>query len=183
MVGDMFTSLRKPIKEVEQCWLLNAILSSINDVANRYTIDSIFNDRELFEASIVYECNKRVKQWFTVSQLRPNIFPPPALQNAIIAKTKAIQDAQAEDAKVLTAEAMGRKKIAEAKADSAFKVITAKGSAEAEYIKAVGDGRAMKERQRELSPLYIDYVRASNWNGAYPSTMLGNGTNTLYQLK
>src|ERR1700741_4241562 len=182
-VGDMFMNLRKPISEVEHGWLLNAIVSSVNDVANRWTVDSIFNFREGFESSIILECNKRVSQWFIVSQLRSNIIPPPALQAAIINKTKAIQDAQAEDAKALTAEATGRKKIAEAKADSAFRVITANGKAQANYLEAVGDAKAMKERQQQLSPLYVDYIRASNWDGKYPTTMLGGGSNTLFNLK
>lgn len=182
-IGDMFMNLRKPIKEVEQGWLLNAIVSSVNDVANRWTVDSIFNSREAFESSIIVECNKRVTQWFSVSQLRSNIIPPPALQAAIINKTKAIQDAQAEDAKALTAEATGRKQVAQAKADSAFRVITAKGEAEASYIEAVGTARAMKEKQQQLTPLYVDYIRASNWNGVLPTTVLGSNSSTLMQLK
>jgi SPFH domain / Band 7 family len=59
-VGDMFQNLRVGVKEMEQGWLKNAIVGSVNDVANRYTVDSIFNHREEFEADIVKECNKRV---------------------------------------------------------------------------------------------------------------------------
>lgn len=182
-VGDMFVNLRKPISEVEQGWLLNAIVSSVNDVANKWTVDSIFNCREAFESSIIVECNKRVQQWFTVSQLRSNIIPPPALQQAIIEKTKAIQNAQAEDSKALMEEATGRKKVAKAKADSAFAVITASGNARAEIIKADGEAQAMKMKQKELTQLYIDYIRANNWDGKYPATMLGGNSNTLFNLK
>lgn len=182
-VGDMFTNLRKPLEQLEQGWLMNAIVSSVNDVANRWVVDSIFNYREQFEASIIIECNKRVDKWFQISQLRSNIVPPPTLQAAIVAKTKAIQDAQAEDAKVLTADATGRKLIAQAKADSAFKVITAKGEAEAAYIAANGEARAMKEKQRELTGLYVDYIRAQSWNGALPTTVLGSNSSSLFQLK
>ena len=35
-IGDMFQNLRLPVKEVEQGWLKNAIISSVNDVANLY---------------------------------------------------------------------------------------------------------------------------------------------------
>lgn len=182
-VGDMFINLRKPMSEIEQGWLLNAIVSSVNDIANRWTVDSVFNYREGFESSVIVECNKRISQWFTVSQLRTNIIPPPALQSAIINKTKAIQEAQAEDSRALTAEATGRKKVAEAKADSAFRVITASGKAQAVYVEAQGDAKAMKEKQAQLSPLYIEYIRATNWTGVYPTTMLGSGSNTLFNIK
>lgn len=75
-VADMFQNLRVGVKEMEQGWLKNAIVGSVNDVANRYTVDSIFNHREEFESAIIKECNKRVSQWFNVSQLRTNIVPP-----------------------------------------------------------------------------------------------------------
>ena len=41
-VADMFQNLRVGVKEMEQGWLKNAIVGSVNDVANRYTVDSIF---------------------------------------------------------------------------------------------------------------------------------------------
>ena len=72
-------------------------------------MDKIFNEREHFESEIIMECNKRITKWFIVSQLRTNIVPPPSLQEAIESKTKAIQQAQAEDQKALTAEAEARK--------------------------------------------------------------------------
>jgi len=81
-VDNMFQNLRVGVKEMEQGWLKNAIISSVNDVANLFTVDSIFNHRAEFEAAIISECNKRVSKWFTVSQLRTNIVPPPAITKA-----------------------------------------------------------------------------------------------------
>ena len=52
-VASMFQNLRVGVKEMEQGWLKNAIVGSVNDVANRYTVDSIFNHREEFEAAIL----------------------------------------------------------------------------------------------------------------------------------
>ena len=93
-VADMFQNLRVGVTEMEQGWLKNAIVGSVNDVANRYTVDSIFNHREEFESDIVKECNKRVSKWFNVSQLRTNIVPPTEISESIVAKTRAIQEAQ-----------------------------------------------------------------------------------------
>ncbi len=36
----MFQNLRVGVKDMEQGWLKNAIVGSVNDVANRYTVDS-----------------------------------------------------------------------------------------------------------------------------------------------
>jgi len=89
-IGDMFVNLRLGVKEIEQGWLKNAVIGAVNDVSNTWEVDSIFEHRQAFEASIVLECNKRLSKWFDVSQLRTNITPPEALQESIVAKTKEI---------------------------------------------------------------------------------------------
>jgi regulator of protease activity HflC (stomatin/prohibitin superfamily) len=170
-IGDMFINLRLSIKEVEQGWLKNAIVSSVNDVANRWEVDEIFNKREEFESAIINECNKRVSKWFVVSQLRTNIVPPKSLQAAIESKTTAIQQAQAEDQKAKTAEAEARKKIAIAKGDSADIV-----------IRANADAMAIKIRQTEITTQYIEYIKADKWNGVLPTTIT-SGTGTFLNIK
>jgi hypothetical protein len=171
-VGDMFQNLRLPIKEVEQGWLKTAIVGSVNDVANKWAVDSIFNHREQFEAAIVVECNKRISKWFTVSQLRTNITPPPALQSAIEAKTKALQDVQVAENQKQVAVADALRKIAIARGDSAQVVIEASGEAE-----------AMRRKQVTLSPLYIEYLKIQQWDGKNPNTVLGNGASTIISVK
>lgn len=166
--GDMFVNLRLSLKQVEDGWLKTAIVGSVNDVANKWTVDSIFNNRESFEMSIAAECNKRVSKWFDVSQLRTNIVPPPALQKAIEDKTKAIQDVQVAENQKQVAIANGQKKIAIAKADSADAV-----------IRASADARVMQLKQMQLTPLYVRYLEIQKWNGEYPKTMLGSGTGVI----
>lgn len=174
-VGDMFSALRLDVKSIEQGWLKTAIVGSVNDVANRWTVDDIFNKREEFEQAITTECNKRVSKWFTVSQLRTNITPPPALQDAITEKTRAIQEAQAKDQAAVTAESEARRKIAVAKGDSAEAVINASGRANARLIEAESEAKAIKLKQSEVSALYIEYVKTLKWDGVLPVTVLGSG--------
>ena len=167
----MFQNLRLPVKEVEQGWLKNAIISSVNDVANLYEVDEIFNKRAEFEQSIISECNKRVGRWFSISQLRTNIMPPQALQEAIERKTKAIQEAQAAENQKFVAIAEAERKIAEARGDSASAVIQAAGEAE-----------AIRRKQLSLTPTYIEFIKAQKWDGKFPTTLAGSGTNFLMQL-
>jgi regulator of protease activity HflC (stomatin/prohibitin superfamily) len=162
-VADMFQNLRVGVKEMEQGWLKNAIIGSVNDVANRYTVDSIFNHREEFESAIVTECNKRVSKWFNVSQLRTNIVPPTEISESIIAKTRAIQEVQVAENRRQVAVAEAERKIAEARGDSAQAVIQAAGRAE-----------AIKREQLSLTPLYIDYIKVQKWSGQVPTTVAGN---------
>jgi regulator of protease activity HflC (stomatin/prohibitin superfamily) len=162
-VADMFQNLRVGVKEMEQGWLKNAIVGSVNDVANRYTVDSIFNHREEFESDIVKECNKRVSKWFNVSQLRTNIVPPTEISESIVAKTRAIQEVQVAENRRQVAIADAERKIAEARGDSAQAVIQAAGRAE-----------AIRKEQTSLTPLYIDYIKIQKWNGHVPTTVAGN---------
>jgi regulator of protease activity HflC (stomatin/prohibitin superfamily) len=170
-IGDMFVNLRKDIKEVEQNWLKNAIIGAVNDVANTWEVDSIFNHRQSFEGAIVAECNLRLSKWFNVSQLRTNIVPPSELQEAIISKTKAIQQAEASEQQAIAAVSEGKRKVAVARADSAETIINAKASA-----------LAIKLKQMELTPMYIEYTKASKWDGVLPTTVAG-GSGTFLNIK
>jgi SPFH domain / Band 7 family len=169
-VADMFQNLRVGVKEMEQGWLKNAIVGSVNDVANRYTVDSIFNHREEFESAIIKECNKRVSQWFNVSQLRTNIVPPKEISESIVAKTRAIQEVQVAENQRQVAVAEAERKIAEARGDSAKAVIEAAGRAE-----------AIKKEQLSLTPLYIEYIKIQKWTGEVPTTVAGGNTGFLIQ--
>lgn len=171
-VGDMFQNLRLPIKDVEQGWLKTAIVGSVNDVANKWAVDSIFNHREQFESAIIVECNKRISKWFTVSQLRTNITPPPALQSAIEAKTKALQEVQVAENQKQVAVAEAFRKIAIARGDSAQMVIEASGEAE-----------AIRRKQLTLSNMYIEYMKIQKWDGKNPTTVLGKEGSTIISVK
>ncbi len=169
-VADMFQNLRVGVKEMEQGWLKNAIIGSVNDVANRYTVDSIFNHREEFESSIINESNKRVSKWFNVSQLRTNIVPPKEISESIINKTRAIQEVQVAENQRQVAVADAERKIAQARGDSAQAVIIAAGRAE-----------AIKREQLSLTPLYIEYIKIQKWNGEVPTTVAGSNSGFLIQ--
>jgi len=91
--SDMFTNLRTSFRSggleaIEKGWLEIAILGAVSDVANKWVIDDIFNNRSGFEAAIVVEANKRVGKWFTISQLRTNIQPPPSIVESIKPRRK-----------------------------------------------------------------------------------------------
>lgn len=163
-VGDMFQNLRVGIKQVEKEWLQTAIVGAVNDVANLWTVDSIFNNREKFELNIINKANNNVKQWFEISQLRTNIVPPKELANSIIEKTKAIQQVQVAENQKLVEIAEAQSRIAKAKGDSAQAVIT-----------AAGEARAMQLKQLTLTPEYIEYMKVQKWNGVNSQVITGGG--------
>jgi regulator of protease activity HflC (stomatin/prohibitin superfamily) len=169
--ADMYQNLKQDVEQIKDAWLKNAIIGAVNDVANLYTVDSIFNHRAEFESDIVKECNKRVSKWFNVSQLRTGIVPPKEITDAINAKTKAVQEAQAAIQQKIVAEAQAQTQIAKARGDSAQAVIAAAGRAE-----------AVKKEQQFLTPLYIDYLKVQKWKGDVPTTVLGGSSGFMINL-
>lgn len=170
-ISDMFSTLRKPLSDIENQWLYNALISSVNDVSNTWTIDSIFNQREKFEVCIIKEVNERTSKWFNITQLRTNIMPPNALKEAIESKTRAIQNVQIAENNKKVAIARAAEKIAIAKGDSADLV-----------IRALASAQEVKITQQQLTPLYIEYLKIQRWNGAYPTTILGSSSQVLMSL-
>jgi regulator of protease activity HflC (stomatin/prohibitin superfamily) len=174
-IGDMFSNLRQPLEQIEDLWLKNAVLGAMNDVANTWTIDDIFNKREQFEGNIALEANKRVSKWFTMSQLRTNIIPPDALVESINKKTQAIQDVQVAENEAKVAFAQGEKKVAEARADSSQRV-----------IRAAGEAEEIRRKQLTLTPIYIEYIK---WINAepdlprVPQVLSGSSSSMLYNIK
>lgn len=176
--ADMFTNLRSAfrtgngLETVEQGWLEIAILGAVNDVANKWVVDSIFNNKQGFEVAIMNETNKRVGKWFTISQLRTNMLPPESIASKIKDKSGAEYAALTSAAQAKAADADKQRKIAVARGDSASVVIA-----------ALAKAKTMKLQQQELTPLYVEYIKATKWDGALPSTSLGSSSGTLINLK
>lgn len=170
--GAMYVNQRKTLEEVRDTWLYTAAVGAMNDVSNRWAMDSIFNYREGFEQAVMAEVNKRVGAWFELSQIRTNITPPKELAEAINGKTNAIQEAQKMEADNRTIEMRNLNRIMAARGDSAEQVIRAKGEAE-----------AMRLQKMEISPLYVEYLKVTKWNGQNPSTLVTDGSSTAVMVK
>lgn len=175
--ADMFTNLRSTYKKggleaIQEGWLNNAIIGAINDVANRHSIDYLFNNRETYEAEILSEVNKRIGKWFLVSQLKTNIQPPKAIR-------QSIEDKATADADAIKAEAQARV----AQADAQRKIQLAKGDSASIVIRAQADAKAISLKQQEITSTYVEYQRVLKWDGVMPTTVLGSGSNTLLNVK
>lgn len=158
--NQLFVELRQTFKQgglkaVETTWLETAILGGVNDVSNRFAVDSIFNHREAFEQQISLEVNKRVGKYFEVTQLRTNILPPEALQKSIEGKTQAIQEAEEFEFRAKRAIAENKEKVARAQGDYEAAVLEAKTKEALSQPKMLELFRAETERtwaEKGVSP-------------------------------
>ncbi|GHE88823.1 prohibitin family protein [Thalassotalea profundi] len=86
---------------------------------------------------------------------------------------------------VNTAEA--KRDAEKARADGSAYAITTEARAEAEAIKLKGlaEAESMMKKAESLknSSLLVDYVKAQQWDGKLPSTVMGNGQDILWNMK
>ena len=147
----------------------------MQDVSGLITVDSILNNLPGYESDVRSRVTKRFEdEGFIVDNFSILKQPEPTdkgLADAIHAKIRAKQDAETSKQQLQQSIAEANKQIAKARGDSATKVITAMGEAE-----------AVKKIQQVLSPTYVEYIKATRWNGIQP-TVVGSGSGMILQLK
>ena len=163
------------LESITNTYLRNVVRGSMQDVSGLLTVDSILNNLPGFEAAVRKNVTERFeKDGFIVDNFSILKQPTPTdanLQAAINAKIKAKQDAETSKMQLQSSIAEANKSIAKARGDSAVAVIKAQGEAE-----------AVKKIQQVLSPTYVEYIKASRWNGVQPS-VVGGGSGMILQLK
>lgn len=164
------------LEAITNTFLRNIVRGAMQDISGHMTVDSMLNNLPDYEASVRTDLAKRFEAegfildgFNIVSMPRP---VDPSLATAINQKIIAKQNAETSKQQLELSVNEANKKIASARGDSAEAVIRAAGQAE-----------AINKLQKQLTPEYNEYMRIQRWNGQYPSTMLGSGSNTLFNLK
>ena len=163
------------LESITQTYLRNVVRGSMQDVSGNLTVDSVLNNLPAFEQAIRTKISERFeKEGFMLDNFSILKQPTPTdanLQAAINAKIKAKQDAETSKMQLQSSIAEANKAVAKARGDSATKVINAMGEAE-----------AVRKIQQVLTPTYVEYIKASRWNGVQPS-VVGGGSGMILQLK
>lgn len=163
-VGEMFQKYRVSLSNLENGFLKTSMTTAIREVTNTYTVDSILNNQAGYDAAILNKLNHDLKPYFQVTQFTANLIPDPNLKAAISNKAKAIQEAQAATAQQKVTQANAEIDIINARKDSTVTML--KANSEANAIRAKQD--ALKE-----SPQYVELIKAQNWDGKLPQTIVG----------
>lgn len=160
---------------ITQTYLRNIVRGAMQDISGHMTVDSMLNNLPNYESSIRDDLGKRFeREGFILDAFNILAMPRPVdplLAKAISQKIIAKQNAETSKQQLEQSVAEANKKIASARGDSAEAVIRAAGQAE-----------AINKLQKQLTPEYIEYTRVTKWNGAYPSTMLGNSSGVLLNM-
>lgn len=156
------------LETITQTYIRNIVRGSMQDISGVITVDSVLNNLPAFEHAAAANITERLgREGFIVDNFSILAQPIPtdkALAASINAKIKARQDAERTKMEVQISQQEAQKAIATAQGDSASKV-----------IRAAGEAEAVKKIQTVLTPTYVDYIKANQWDGKLPGVMSGSG--------
>ena len=147
-----------------------SLLTSLRELTNNYSIDSLLNNRAAYDYAIEAEMNRKLAPFAALSQFTSGVKPDSSMSAAIAEKSASIQKAIAAENKQRETRALAGLDIINAQKDSAVAVIRATGKAE-----------AIRKEQQYLTPVYIDYLKWLNAGKDVPRVpqYVGSGVTTL----
>jgi regulator of protease activity HflC (stomatin/prohibitin superfamily) len=159
------------LSDLTNKFIKNVVRGSMQDISGTITMDSILNNLPGFE----HESQKLIEKRLGVDgfvNVQFNIVSAPRptdsnISTQINLKIAAKQKAERAVMELQSSIAEANKDVAKARGDSASKVINAAGEAE-----------AVRKIQSVLSSTYVDYIKATRWNGVLP-IYSGNGSTML----
>lgn len=162
-------------------FLRNITRDSFNEVASAYPVERIMGDN----ADFIRETRAKVQGQVDQYGIHIDQFgvigaprPPAQVVASINAKVQATQIAIQKQNEVAQATADALKSVAYAKGQADSAIATAEGEAKSNQIKNQSITPTILEWRR----LDIEEQKLKKWNGALPSTILGNGGTPMIQL-
>jgi len=151
---DVFTTYRKDIEAIEEENIYASIYDSYVRVGNRFTSDSLLSYRGIFEDEVIKELKSKIGKDFFIKQVVSNMIPPQSLTDAINNKNKLIQEAMAEQTKVI-----------KAKASADVAIENARGRSQSKILEAEAQSLANRKSQENLTPMVIELYKIQKWDG------------------
>lgn len=163
------------------------VLKVTKQVFAKHTIEDAMSRREVLTQEIATGLKSELSGLLaSMTDINiEDIKMPPSIRKSIERKQNSKLNAEAEAYKLeqKDLEAQRKTKVAEAEAAG----IRATSIEKAAAIKREGEAEAaaIKAKARALrnNPLIVDLTRAQQWDGKFPATMMGEGTNILWNMK
>jgi regulator of protease activity HflC (stomatin/prohibitin superfamily) len=172
-VPTIFAKYRRSLESIEEGFLKTTIYDAFRMTANSYTAEELISNRQVFENKVRAKLDSDLlKEGFVITQLTSNLGYPETFKKAIEAKNNAVQQSLTAENQVKTAEANAKIQVAKAEGNAQAMLATAKAEAESNKMK-----------QSTLTPMLLQQMWIEKWDGALPTTQLGSGTNTMYNVK
>lgn len=150
--------------------IVRNVRSTVRDVIGQVSLDMLNKNRAMYEEKIKGILNTILaKQGISITTFQiQNIGVPAAINDAVLAKETAKQNAEKAKFQVL-----------QANAEAEVEVAKAKGLAQANDILA----NSLTDRLVQYKQLEISRLQAEKWNGAMPTTVAGANTPMMLMAK
>ena len=182
MVPNIYVQYRRSLDIIQNTILRNIVLDAYRITGNKFSPDSLINNRERFENEAeAYLTNALLKDGFKFERITSNLHPPKSLQDMIDAKNTAVQTALTAENKVKTAEANAKIAVATANGEASANIAVAKGEYEAARYRAM----ANKELVQSYTPSFVQMRWIEAWEkggSQVPTYQLGSNTQMLMQM-
>ena len=145
-----------------------ALQSGLKAAMARFTAEEMVTKRGEVADAITEELNGRLEEYFLISAVNiENIGFTDEYNKAIEAKTTNEQKAQAEKAQLEIIKVQNEQKINTAEAEAKVREL---------------QSQSVTEKSLEQLRLEIQRELVNKWDGHYPTTMLGDSANILFNL-
>ncbi len=167
----IYKQYRRPLVQLENGILKNMVYDAYRIVVNKYSPDSLVNNRTQFENDLEKNMKSQFEgEGFTLQKVTSNLTPPASLKAAIDAKNNQIQIALTTENKIKTAEAEAKISIAKAE-----------GENKAKRIEADGIYYYNQKVQQSLSQPLLQQMWIEKWNGTLPQ-YTGGGNSPMMMI-
>jgi regulator of protease activity HflC (stomatin/prohibitin superfamily) len=174
-VVPIFKKYRKDLDELNLTVIRKFVREGYSKAVSKFTAEELYEKKNEFaELAEIKVTEMLAVEGFIVENcvlLSDPILPEEITKNIELKITQK-QQALREFEKVQQAKFAADKKIEDARGDAESMLMLAKAESEANAM-----------RQKTLTPLLVEQMRIERWDGKYPTTMLGSGSNTLINLK
>lgn len=156
----IFRKYRKPVSELEKTVVRTYLREAFNNVASKYTAESLYENRAEFEEEAEVRAKEILqREGFIIEQIvvLNEIRLPNDVTQRINDKVKAAQITKQMQEEVRQAEAAAEKRVAKARGDSLAMVTL-----------AAAEANAYKIKKQELNELLIKQQFIEKWDGKLP---------------
>lgn len=145
-----------------------ALQSSLKAAIAKFTAEEMITKRSEVANAITEELNVRLEEYFLISAVNlENIGFTAEFNKAVEAKTTNQQKAEAEKAQLEIIKVQNEQKINTAEAEAKVREL---------------QSQSVTEKSLEQLRLEIQREMIQKWNGQFPTTMLGDDPNMLFNL-
>ena len=164
-VTELYAKVGKNYNDI----ILNpALQSSLKASMAQFTAEEMITKRAEVAATITEELNERLEEFFNISAVNlENIDFTDEYNKAIEAKTTNQQKAEAEKAQLEIIKVQNEQKINTAEAEAKVREL---------------QSQSVTDKSLEQLRLEIQRELIQKWNGQFPTTMLGDNPNMLFNL-